>query len=82
MQLFAQDYPLEKGIFYDPYLRECCTRFAVSLLGLSWVDKGPRWGWGHELFDMPENSWEHSPELTAKSVRRLIEEEAPCTKGE
>ncbi|WP_412563223.1 hypothetical protein [Thalassobius sp. MITS945101] len=81
VQLFAPNYPLEKGIFYDPYLQESFTRFAVKLLGLTWVDKGPRWGCGHELFDVPENSWEYSPEQTANAVLRLIEGKAPWTKA-
>ncbi|GAA6165504.1 hypothetical protein NBRC116590_32080 [Pelagimonas sp. KU-00592-HH] len=77
VQLFAPDYPLGKDMFYDPLEQECLTRRAVDLLGLPWMEKGPKWGCGHDLFEPPDRSWEYTPEQTAQAVYRLIAGKQP-----
>lgn len=77
VQLFAPDYPLEPDIFYDPYLQDRFARFAVDLLGLRWIERGPGWSCGHPLFEPPEMAWRYSPEQTAPAVRRLLAGQAP-----
>lgn len=72
IELFAPDYPLGRDIFFDPFEQEQFTRTAVDLLGLPWVDKGPKWGCGHDLFEPPERSWEYPPAWVAQAVKRVI----------
>lgn len=77
VQLFARGYPLGRDMFFDPYEQECLVRTAVDLLGLPWMEKGPKWDCGHELFELPERSWELTPKQAAQAVRRLIIGEHP-----
>ena len=72
VQLFAPDYPLYRDIFFDPYEQERFTRTAVEILGLPWMEMGPKWDCGHILFEPPDKSWEYSPAKVAEAVRRLM----------
>lgn len=77
IQLFEPDYRLGRDIVHDPYEQECHTRTALHLLGLPWMEKGPKWDCGHELFEIPDRWWEYSPERAAQAVRRLLADEKP-----
>lgn len=72
LHLFAPDYPLSEQIFHDPHLQEASLRYALALLDLPWIDRGPRWDCGHPLFDPPQEAWTYAPKDAAQAVRRLL----------
>lgn len=77
IQLFQPDYHISEHIFYDTFEQECFSRLAVRLLGLPWMDKGPQFDCGHELFNPTGAPWDCTPEQAAGAVRRVIEGKEP-----
>lgn len=77
IQLFDASYPLDKAIFTDPYAQECMIRYALELLDLPWIYRGPRWDCGHDLFDPTHAPDECAPAQAAQAIRRLIAGETP-----
>lgn len=72
VQLFQPDYPFDECIFIGPWAQECLTRATLRLLRPPWIDKGPRWDCGHDLFSVTNVPLDCSTAQTAQSVRRLI----------
>ncbi len=71
--LFSKKIFLYPDPFHDPWAQEQLTKSACSLLGLPWTDDDV----GHQLFYSPLMSYEATPEIAAKAVRRVINGKTP-----